>query len=136
MSDLTTTHSAATPVETPHAIVGEHSHSDTVVLPVIGSVTVPGGIYTVVFIGLGILTVLEVLIAELFKGDFSNILKIILLMGIGFIKALLVVMFYMHLRSDNPLFRVVLVLPLVIVILCLLYLMAIPTGGGLGYLPG
>lgn len=112
-----------------------HPHSDTVLLPVIGTVTVPGGIYTVVFIGLGVLTLIEIFIAEVFKGDPGNLIKIVGLLGIAFVKSLLVVMFYMHLRQDNRLFRLVLALPMLIVILCLLYLLAVPTGGGLGYLP-
>lgn len=132
MTDETTTTGSETGHDNPHAMTAHHSHSDTVVLPVIGTVTVPGGIYSVVFGGLGILTVLEVVLAQILIE--AGIIKSIVLLAIAFLKALLVVMFYMHLRQDNRLFRVVLGLPLVIVILCVLYLLAVPTGGGLGYL--
>lgn len=108
-------------------------HSDTVVLPYINrTVTVPGGIYTVVFIGLGVLTLLEVVLGSVIP---SGPVQIITLLAIAILKALLVVMFYMHLRTDNPIFRLVLGLPLLIVVLSLMYLVAVPPQGGLGYLP-
>lgn len=111
-----------------------HAHSDTVMLPYINrSVTMPGGIYTVVFIGLGLLTVIEVVLAELLKG--AELVKAIVLMALAIMKALLVVMFYMHLKDDSPVYRVVLGLPVLIVVLSLLYLVAVPPQGGLGYLP-
>jgi cytochrome c oxidase subunit IV len=108
-------------------------HSDTVVLPLINqSVTVPGGIYTVVFLGLGALTLLEVALGSIIP---AGSVKVIALLAIAVLKALLVVMFYMHLRTDNPIFRLVLGLPLLIVILSMMYLVAVPPQGGLGYLP-
>lgn len=107
-------------------------YSDTVVLPFINqTVTVPGGIYTVVFIGLGALTLLEVVLGSVIP---SGPVQIITLLAIAILKALLVVMFYMHLRTDNPIFRLVLGLPLLIVVLSLMYLVAVPPQGGLGYL--
>jgi caa(3)-type oxidase subunit IV len=108
-------------------------HSDTVVLPFINqTVTVPGGIYTVVFVGLGALTLIEVLLGSVIP---SGTIKVVALLAIAVLKALLVVMFYMHLRTDNPIFRLVLGLPLLIVILSMMYLIAVPPAGGLGYLP-
>jgi caa(3)-type oxidase subunit IV len=118
-----------------HITPAEHSHSDTVTLPILGTITVMGGIYTVVFGGLAILTALEVLIAELTKFWEIRTVPIIALMGIAIAKAALVVMYYMHLRTDSRLFALALLLPLGIVTLCLIYLMGVPTGGGLGYLP-
>ncbi len=111
-------------------------HSDTVTLPLVGSITVYGGIYTVVFGALGVLTVLEVLVAELFKnvgGEATNAFRVIALMGIAVVKALLVVWFYMHLRTDNKFFRVVLMFPLFLVIIAVLYLIGVPVGPGGGY---
>ncbi len=113
--------------DTPH---DDHAHSDTVTLPVLGTITVPGGIYTVVFVVLGVLTLIEVLIGGLPEG----FVKIVALLAIAVLKALLVIIFYMHLRTDNRLFAVVLALPLVIVLLSILYLLAVPIGEGLGYL--
>jgi cytochrome c oxidase subunit 4 len=120
------THSTAAP-ETTH---DDHAHSDTVTLPVLGTLTVAGGIYTVVFVALGVLTLIEVLIGGFPEG----FVKIVALLAIAVLKALLVIIFYMHLRTDNRLFAVVLALPLVIVLLSILYLLAVPIGEGLGYL--
>jgi len=120
-----------------------HAHSDTVVI--LGrEITVQGGIYTVIFVGLGILTVLEVLIAELLGGaitatpggdsavvalQFLPALKAFLLLGIGIIKSALVILFYMHLKDDNRLLAVVLLLPLLIAALSVLFVLAIPPTG-------
>lgn len=123
-----------THTHTPDPLLGDHSHSDTVVLPVLGSVTVPGGIYTVVFIVLGILTLLEVALAEILKAEEVAVVKGVALMAIGFAKAGLVAVFYMHLRKDSRVFALALIVPLIIVVLCLFYLIFVPSGGGLGYL--
>lgn len=112
----------------------EDHHSDTVVLPYINqSITVPGGIYTVVFGVLGIVTVVEVLLGMILTD--AGAVKIIVLLALAILKALLVVLFYMHLRTDNPIFRLVLGLPLLIVLLSMMYLIAVPPAGGLGYFP-
>lgn len=112
------------------SMTADHAHSDTVVLPYLGAITVPGGIYTVVFGILGLLTVAEVLVAEIFADGF---LKLIFLVVASLSKAVLVVMFYMHLATDNRIFRVVLLVPLLVVIISILYLVAVPPGAGLGY---
>lgn len=121
----------------PEHTTEEHHHSDTVSLPVLGTITVYGGIYTVIFGALAVLTALEVLIAELLKGVEANTtvdaVRMIALGGIAVLKALLVVWFYMHLRSDNPFFRIILVVPLILVTLSVLYLIGVPIGEGLGY---
>ncbi|MCA9911843.1 MAG: cytochrome C oxidase subunit IV family protein [Anaerolineae bacterium] len=112
-------------------LVGEHHHGDTFAVPLLGmQMTLPGGIYTFVFGMLAVLTVLEVLMAELLP---SGWLTIALLLIAAVAKALLVVTFYMHLASDNRIFRVVLLLPLVVVLLSILYLLGVPVGAGLGY---
>ncbi len=108
------------------------SHSDTVHLPVIGSITVSGGIYTVVFGILGVLTLLEVLIAETIgkmEGDTAEALKIVLLLGIAVAKSALVILYYMHLKDDSRIFLATLLLPLLITLLSIFYLLAVPPTG-------
>jgi caa(3)-type oxidase subunit IV len=95
-------------------------HSDTV--EILGrQITVMGGIYTVVFGALAVLTVLEVLIGSL-QGDW----KVIPLMAIAIGKAALVVLFYMHLRTDSRIFALTLAVPLGIALLSILYVLAVP----------
>ncbi len=115
---------------------GEH-HSNTVHL--LGrEITVEGGVYTVVFGGLAVLTVIEVLSAEFLKGAIHDApdaaaalqaIKAILLLGIAIIKSSLVIWFYMHLKSEKPLIAVVILLPLLIAGLSIMYLLAIPPSG-------
>lgn len=109
----------------------DHHYTDEVVLPYFGSIgSMPGGIYTFIFLVLGALTVLEVLVTVLFP---ENTLTILVLVVMSLTKAYLVVMYYMHLNNDNPLYRVVLLLPLVVVLLSTLYLIGAPITVGLGY---
>lgn len=112
-----------------------HQHGDTVNIPFIGNVTAPGGIYTVVFGALAVLTLIEVVIAELTKGSDDLVLTIrsILLFALSVTKALLVVWFYMHLRVDNPIFRLILLLPTMIVLVSIIWLIGLPIAGGGGY---
>jgi len=113
------------------ALIAEHHHSDTFTIPFVGTeMTLPGGIYTFVFGLLALLTVAEVMMAELLP---DGGLTITLLLVAAIAKALLVVTFYMHLANDNRIFRVVLLLPLVVVLLSILFLMFVPVGSGLGY---
>ncbi|MCY3575217.1 MAG: cytochrome C oxidase subunit IV family protein [Chloroflexi bacterium] len=112
-------------------------HSNTVTLRG-RQITVEGGIYTVVFVALAILTVIEVLSAEGLKAAIYDnpdaaaaleAIKAALLLIIAVIKSTLVIWFYMHLRDEHPLLAVVLLLPLLIAGLSILYLLAIPPGG-------
>ncbi|MCY3916100.1 MAG: cytochrome C oxidase subunit IV family protein [Chloroflexi bacterium] len=115
---------------------GEH-HSNTVRL--LGrEITVEGGVYTVVFGALAVLTVIEVLSAEFLKGAIHDApeaaatlqaIKAILLLGIAIIKSSLVIWFYMHLKSEKPLIAIVILLPLLIAGLSIMFLLAIPPGG-------
>jgi cytochrome c oxidase subunit 4 len=89
------------------------------------TVTVPGGIYTVVFVFLAVATVLEVLLAELPSG----ILLIPILLAISVVKAGLVVAYYMHLRVDPRIFAYILLVPLALALLATLYLVAVPSTG-------
>ncbi len=112
-------------------------HSNAVTL--LGrQITVEGGIYTVVFVALAILTVIEVVSAEGIKGAIHDApdaaatlqaIKAAILLFIAVIKSTLVIWFYMHLRDEKPLLAVVLLLPLLIAGLSILYLLAIPPGG-------
>ncbi|GAB4515537.1 MAG: hypothetical protein OHK0046_19250 [Anaerolineae bacterium] len=85
----------------------------------------PLPIYTSVFLALGALTVIEVLLAEIISSD----IKIPFLMGIAVAKALLVVLFYMHLNKDSRIFALVLGLPLGLGLLATLYLLGVPPTG-------
>lgn len=108
-----------------------HHYTDEVVLPYFGSIgSMPGGIYTFIFGVLGAITVVEVIITVLIP---ENAFKIGVLALLSLSKAYLVVMYYMHLKDDDPIFRLAIVLPLIIVLLSVLYLLGVPTGGGLGY---
>jgi len=107
-----------------------HEYSDTTTVPLLGEITVYGGVYTVVFVVLGIFTILEVLSAEIIPPGF---VQIALLLAAAVAKAVLVILFYMHLRDENPLYRVVLLLPLFIALISVLFLLGAPTGAGFGY---
>ena len=100
---------------------GEH-HSNTVRL--LGrEITVEGGVYTVVFGALAVLTVIEVVSAEFLNGAIHDApdaaaalqaIKAILLLGIAIIKSSLVIWFYMHLKTESRLIAIVILLPLLI----------------------
>ena len=114
---------------------GHHSNS----VSLLGrEITVEGGIYTVVFVGLAILTVIEVFSAEYLKAAIHDTpsdaeslqaIKAALLLGIAIIKSSLVIWFYMHLRDEKRILAVVLLLPLLIATLSIMYLLAIPPIG-------
>lgn len=112
-----------------------HAHSDTVQVPFVGAVTAPGGIYTVVFGALAVLTLIEVILFEVLKDTEGALFAVrsVLLFGISLSKALLVVWFYMHLRIDNPIFRWIMLLPVGLVIISIVYLIGVPIAGGGGY---
>ncbi len=111
------------PPDTPEEALSHEHFSDVTVL--FGR-TLPYPLYTVVFMVLGVATLIEVLIAEIVE---VQVLKVPLLVGIAIFKAVLVVLFYMHLRDDSRVFAVALVLPLVIAMLSLLYLLGVPSTG-------
>lgn len=115
---------------------GDH-HSNSVQL--LGrEITVEGGVYTVVFGALAVLTVIEVVSAEFLNGAIHDApdaaaalqaIKAILLLGIAIIKSSLVIWFYMHLKTESKLIAVVILLPLLIAGLSIMYLLAIPPDG-------
>ncbi len=104
--------------ETPADALAHHAHGDTTVL--FGQV-LPFPIYTVIFFGLGILTLIEVVMAEVISSD----AKIPILLGIAIVKAYLVVYYYMHLNTDSRIFAITLALPIMIAVLSALFLFAV-----------
>jgi caa(3)-type oxidase subunit IV len=103
----------------PHA---DENHGDTIML--FGrEYHIP--LYTAVFFALAVLTVLEVLIAGAVVTD----IKIPFLLAIAVAKALLVILFYMHLSTDSRIFAFALALPLAVALLSMLFLFAVPATG-------
>lgn len=88
-------------------------------------ITLPGGIYTLVFIVLGVVTLIEILLAEMPSG----FLTIPLMLSLAMVKVILVVVYYMHLKEDSRIFTVTLVLPALVMLIATLYLLAVPTTG-------
>jgi cytochrome c oxidase subunit 4 len=84
--------------------------------------TIPLPIYTVIFGALAILTVIEVLIGTAPHGG----LTIPTLLGLAIAKAALVVMYYMHLKTDSRIFTYVLLVPVIFFLLSMLFLLAVP----------
>ncbi|MCC6615189.1 MAG: cytochrome C oxidase subunit IV family protein [Anaerolineae bacterium] len=122
MTDMSTTTQAEELAQEAH---DSHSadHSDKTVL---FGTTINAPVYTVVFGALGALTLFELLIAELFP---RNFLTTGLLVIASIIKAVLVVLFYMHLKDDNPLYALALVVPLGIGLIAAFFLLAVPVTG-------
>ena len=83
-------------------------------------------VYTAVFVILGALTFTEVVLSEIISGD----LAIPFLVAIASAKAVLVVMYYMHLRHDDRVYTIVLAVPVVLAILSILFLLGVPRTGG------
>ncbi len=85
----------------------------------------PFPVYTGIFLALGALTLIEVGISGFPPGA----LRIFLLMVIALMKALLVVAFYMHLRSDSRVFLVALLLPTLVALLSMMFALSVPSFG-------
>ncbi len=112
--------------------VEDHSQSLEEELPhVVGSTTVfmgrtfPVPLYTFVFFVLGGITIIEVLLSQLPHG----FLTAPLLLALSASKAILVVMFYMHLREDSRIFAFALAIPLVLALVASLFLLSVPITG-------
>jgi caa(3)-type oxidase subunit IV len=88
--------------------------------------TFPVPVYTGVFVLLGVITVIEVAIAQLFER--SPILIAIMLI-LATTKAGLVVWFYMHLNKDSRIFFACILVPMILVIVAVIFLSIIPVGG-------
>lgn len=116
----------------------DHGHHSNTVTLLGRDITVEGGIYTVVFGGLAILTVIEVVCAEFLKGAIHDVpsaaatltaIKAILLLAIAIVKSTLVIWFYMHLKDEKRILAVVLLLPLLIAALSVMFVLAVPPTG-------
>ncbi|MDZ4670136.1 MAG: cytochrome C oxidase subunit IV family protein [Phototrophicales bacterium] len=111
------------PIE--HTEHAHDAHAETLApTTTILGMTFPVPLYTAVFFILGALTIIEVLLAEIIDGD----IKIPLLLGIAVAKGTLVVMFYMHLKTDSRAFALAFIVPLILAILSILFLIAVPSG--------
>ncbi|HLF88567.1 MAG TPA: cytochrome C oxidase subunit IV family protein [Anaerolineales bacterium] len=77
--------------------------------------------YIRVFVGLAVLTAIEVAVAGLALDD---ALRIFILLGLAAVKAALVALFYMHLRYDHRLLAVIGGFPFLLVVIMLIILMA------------
>ena len=116
----------------------DHGHHSNTVALLGREITVEGGIYTVVFGGLAILTVIEVASAEFLKSVIHDApsaaatlstIKAILLLAIAIVKSSLVIWFYMHLKDEKRILAVVLLLPLLIAALSVMFVLAVPPTG-------
>jgi cytochrome c oxidase subunit 4 len=76
--------------------------------------------YIKVFGWLGLLTAVEVGVAST---DLPNAIRIVFLVALAATKALLVAMYYMHLRYDRPVLMLVAASPLLLAVLFTLALM-------------
>ncbi|MCU0465909.1 MAG: cytochrome C oxidase subunit IV family protein [Anaerolineae bacterium] len=123
MSDHTHNHAPTT--ETAHETHHDDAHAEVMAetTTLLGR-TLPFPLYTVIFGILGILTVAEIVIAELF----SSWVKIVVLLAFAIAKAALVVIYYMHLKTDSKIFTLVLLLPVFIVTISLMFLLIVPYG--------
>jgi cytochrome c oxidase subunit 4 len=101
-----------------------HLHDTTVIF----GRELPYPIYTVVFLALGALTLIEVVIAELLIN--VEVVKIPILLGLATAKAMLVVIFYMHLNTDSRVFALTLAVSVGIALLALLFLISVPPTAG------
>jgi caa(3)-type oxidase subunit IV len=81
-------------------------------------------LYTSVFVALGILTLIEILLSFV-----DNDVAFVVLIGISVTKALLVILFYMHLKNDDRLFAWILAIPVSLAMLTIIFLIvAAPNG--------
>lgn len=105
-----------------------HHSSDTLLdYTMIGNRRLPFPLYTTVFLVLGVLTIIEIAIAETLPRELF--ITFILLFGISLVKAVLVVYFYMHLRDDNRIFAAALALPVFVALIAMLFLAVVPPTG-------
>ncbi|MEL6151512.1 MAG: cytochrome C oxidase subunit IV family protein [Chloroflexota bacterium] len=84
--------------------------------------TVPGGLYTVVFVVLAVVTMVEVIIAE---SPMPNAIGYPLLAALSIGKAVLVVLYYMHLREDSRIFAYAFGIPLGMAALISIFLLLV-----------
>ncbi len=97
-----------------------HPHGDTVTIQG-QTITVPGGIYTVVFVALAVITIVEVILSEIPIRALVNPL----LVGLSIAKVVLVVLYYMHLKDDSRFFAWAMILPLAMAALISFFLLIV-----------
>ena len=107
--------------EAEHADGHGHAHSDTVVING-REMTIPGGIYTVVFGVLALVTIIEVALAE---SPLPRGIEIPILSALSIAKAVIVVMYYMHIKDDSRIFIWAFGFPLAMAALIIIFVMAI-----------
>lgn len=100
------------------------THAEHAETTVVFGRELPFPLFTVVFLALGILTIVEVLLGSMEGG-----LRIPLLLGLAGVKAYLVVYFYMHLKSDSRIFALVLLVPLFVALVSMLFVLITPHSG-------
>lgn len=61
--------------------------------------------YITIFLILGVLTIFEVFVPEVYAADYSGNTKMLLLVGFAVVKAALVAMYFMHLKDEKPWLR-------------------------------
>lgn len=112
---------ATAPVSPAQSLAPTHSRNETVLF----GRTIPLPLYTVVFITLAVITIIEIVIAEIVpEGALKTVPLLVLSLG----KAVMVVLFYMHLREDSRIFALALILPLLIALVSALFLLSVPLG--------
>jgi cytochrome c oxidase subunit 4 len=124
MTDMHTTADHAHDAAHDHAATDSHDAHEDTLLPTSRflGIDLPVPLYTAVFGALAMLTIIEVILAEL--PEFF--LTVPLLVFLSICKAILVVWYYMHLRTDNKLYALALLIPLFIGIVGTLFLLAVP----------
>lgn len=105
-----------------------HDHHDQ--FTILGR-TFPFPVYTGVFILLAILTIIEVSLSRVPRGDLGHAMDFIgiIMLVLAVIKASLVVWFYMHLNKDSRIFLASLIIPTLLVIAAVMFLSIVPAGG-------
>lgn len=114
-------HSMEAPYTVHEALAHPEEHEKTVFF----GREFPYPIYTVIFGALALLTVIELIVSNIQ----AEVLRIPVLIALALAKAAMVVMYYMHLRTDSRIFTVVLMIPVGIALVALVYLAFVPPTG-------
>ena len=77
--------------------------------------------YIMVFVGLAVLTAIELALAAL---TINATLRVIFLLAFAAAKAILVALYYMHLRYDQRILRIISAFPVLLVVIMLLFFVA------------
>ncbi len=79
--------------------------------------TVPKPKYLAVFAGLAVLTAVEV--GLVFTGAAQSV-RVVLLIALAFSKATLVALYYMHLKFEGPLIRIIAAVPMLLLLVVIM----------------